>query len=218
MARDYGKNSNKRPPGKSSGPLLWVFVSFLLGYLAATLFDMQTVKDWVNHNVLAEKPQAQPRVKRVADRKPELPKPKFEFYTLLSRDSSAPTRRTPPPSQNQSPAPAAVPHASNPSASQPLSPAAPPTPPVTQSNPVTGTNDAYLVQIAAFNKRQDAERLKATLVLKGFDVSLMTVTQQNNSWYRVVVGPYHSRAEAEKAQLAVARTEHIKGIIRKLDA
>ncbi|MGQ3888059.1 SPOR domain-containing protein [Legionella sp. CNM-1927-20] len=79
------------------------------------------------------------------------------------------------------------------------------------------TKEAFLIQIAAFNRRQDAEHLKASLVLRGFDVTISPILKNNVNWYRVVVGPFPSRAEAEKAQLAVARSERMKGMIRKVD-
>ncbi|STX50576.1 Sporulation domain-containing protein [Legionella busanensis] len=79
------------------------------------------------------------------------------------------------------------------------------------------SREAFLIQIAAFNRRQDAEHLKAALVLRGFDVAISPILKNNINWYRVVVGPFPSRAEAEKAQIAVARSEHMKGMIRKID-
>ena len=77
--------------------------------------------------------------------------------------------------------------------------------------------EAFLIQIAAFNKRQDAEHLKALLVLRGFDVTVSPFIKENINWYRVIVGPLPSRAEAEKAQIAVAKSERMKGMIRKIN-
>jgi cell division protein FtsN len=77
--------------------------------------------------------------------------------------------------------------------------------------------EAFLIQIAAFNRRQDAEHLKASLALRGFDVTISSFLKNNVNWYRVVVGPFPSRVEAERAQVAVARSERMKGMIRKID-
>ncbi|WP_419420278.1 SPOR domain-containing protein [Legionella sp. D16C41] len=81
----------------------------------------------------------------------------------------------------------------------------------------TRAKEAFLIQIAAFNKRQDAENLKAALVLRGFDVAISPIYKNNINWFRVIVGPFPTRAEAEKAQVAMTRSEHMKGMIRKID-
>ena len=75
---------------------------------------------------------------------------------------------------------------------------------------------SYLIQVAAYNKRQDAERLKAMLVLTGFSATISTTQRQTVTWYRVTVGPYNSRLDAEKAQKLVMQGEHMKGIIREI--
>ena len=78
--------------------------------------------------------------------------------------------------------------------------------------------DAYLVQIASFKSNQEAERMKAVLSIKGFRVNIAMVTQQQIQWYRVNLGPFSSRTQAEQARVSIARSEHIIGMVRKMDA
>lgn len=231
MARDYGrKGSNSRHKSRAPRQFLWVIASFLSGYLAATVFDVTSLSNWIDKNVLAQEEKPTPATPAVVKHE-ERPKPKFEFYTLLSKDNSAPvtnhaataatpTKTIPTPATpsahaaaGQSVGQAAV-HATQPAVavveSKPVTDAKP-------SVPAVQAHESYLVQVAAFNRRQDAERLKALLVLKGFDVSITTIAQNRTNWFRVIIGPFHSRSEAEKAQTDVARTEHIKGIIRKFN-
>ncbi|MCA0403625.1 MAG: SPOR domain-containing protein [Proteobacteria bacterium] len=76
--------------------------------------------------------------------------------------------------------------------------------------------ETFLIQIASFRNRQDAEKLKASLILKGFDVNVAMATQNQANWYRVIVGPFASRNDAMKTQNILARNERIQGMIRKV--
>lgn len=167
-----------------------VLTSFLSGYLAATVFDFASLSRWVTNNLLtkhAKQQIASPVAKK--EKEPELPKPKFEFYTLLAKDRV------------------------------PVAPSTPAKVITTQpETPVQAveSKEYYYVQIASFRNRQDAEHLKAELTLKGYDVNVTSTIQQQVSWYRVSVGPFKSRIDAEKIQLALAEHERIKGMLRKL--
>ncbi|KTD23766.1 Sporulation domain-containing protein [Legionella lansingensis] len=226
MARDYGRG-RQQGRQKNSGPkqFLWVLASFLCGYLTATVFDFTSLSSWVHKNILAEDEPAV-QTKLVA-KKEELPKPKFEFYTLLAKDhgpspsGARPTLATPakpglPPQNPQVKPPIAPVIAAANNSSPGLAQA-----PVSEAKPVALPNrnkESYLVQMASFKSKQEAERLKALLTLKGFEVTIVAAPPQQGGWFRVILGPYPSKTEAEKVQIAVARSEHIKGIIRKANA
>ena len=74
----------------------------------------------------------------------------------------------------------------------------------------------YVLQLASFHRREDAERLKALLIMHGIDVQIHAILQQNVSWYRVVAGPFTSREEALQMQALVGRKQRIVGIVRKM--
>ena len=76
---------------------------------------------------------------------------------------------------------------------------------------------AYLIQLAAFRARQDAEKMKATLVIKGFDVRVTASAPGSNNWYRVMIGPYASKDRATQALGSLAKTQHVTGMIRFVD-
>lgn len=227
MAKDYGRRRQTRQKSSMPKQLFWLLASFLSGYLAATVFDFTSLSSWVNANILAKHKGTKPGAE-VAVKEPELPKPKFEFYTLLAKDRSTPVAPAQPkpatvaqqvkPQAPQQPV-AVAQQAAVPAATSPQQAANAVV--VTESKPVAVANssrESYLIQIAAFKNRSDAEHLKASLTLKGFDVSVAATVQQQVSWYRVIVGPFGSRAAAEKAQLNLAQNERIKGMIRKMDA
>lgn len=223
MAKDYGRRPSRQ---RSSAPkqVFWVLASFVGGYLAATVFDFTSLTTWINTQVLGQQNE-QKNTAQVVAKPNEIPKPKFEFYTLLAKDRSAPaqvTHQVNPATMAQtkvvvspsSPA-ASVPNTPTPlAANQPTqTPAV-----VTESKPVTSSKESYLLQLASFKSKQEAERLKAALTLKGFDVHVAMSSQQQGNWFRVILGPFHSRGDAEKARMAIARSERITGMIRKMDA
>lgn len=226
MAKDYGK---RRPMARrSSAPkqLFWLLASFLSGYLAATVFDFTSLSSWVSTNILTKQNNGKAQA-QVAIKEPELPKPKFEFYTLLAKDrghpapAPAPVAKldTPPPLQQVKPQTTVQPSvlAQKPNTNAPL-PQPAKTIAVAEARAVASSNkDAYLIQLAAFKNKQDAEHMKAALTLKGFNVTVIASAQQQGTWFRVVAGPFSSRAIAEKTQINLAQNERIKGMIRRME-
>ena len=217
MAKDYSRKNSVRRHGSVSKQLLLVLVCFLLGYLSASIFDFTSLSSWVNTQVLAQ------HTIPIAIKTPpeaQLPKPKLEFYTLLSSEhinTNAPGVDqivTVTPSRQTTPA--------NPSVEKnKIVPSV-----AINENPIKTASTAanlankgsYLVQIASFKSRQEADRMKATLAIKGFNVNVAVVTQQQMLWYRVVLGPFPSRTEAEQARVSISQHEHITGMIRRMDA
>jgi cell division protein FtsN len=198
MTKGYGRRPI-RQTGRVSKQLFWVFTSFLCGYLTAAVFDFASLSSWIKTNLLMKQAKEKVKVQHVA-KQVELPKPKFEFYTLLAKDHSPVPLNQSVASAQQKPVAAAA----------QTSTAA--VPPVLRKS----DKESYVIQIASFKSRQDAERMKAMLTLKGFDVSIVSISQQQGNWFRVIVGPFSSQLAAEKVQLALSQSERIKGMIRKM--
>ncbi|MBA2655881.1 MAG: SPOR domain-containing protein [Tatlockia sp.] len=223
MAKDYGR---RRPAvRRSNAPkrFFGILASFLFGYLAATVFDFTSLSSWVNANILSKHKGQQPLLQAKA-KEPELPKPNFEFYTLLAKDGHRLTAVINKPQLIAQVKPVLPPQALVATTKSPVTVTLQPTAklvPVTEGKPITLANsdkDSYLIQLAAFKNKQDAEHMKAALTLKGFDVKVIATSQQQGSWFRVIAGPFNSRAIAEKTQLGLAQNERIRGIIRKANA
>ncbi|KGP63399.1 cell division protein FtsN [Legionella norrlandica] len=231
MAKDYG---NKRATRHRKGPhqLLAVLASFLVGYLTASFLDIQVISQWVNTQVLAQPHEVGKELtKTVQEHKEIPPKPKFEFYTLLANErgptqQAANQQATIPPEEKSS---APIQNATNAltvavnnsvklatATAKPSEQVAKATEENARNSQQPG-NGKYLVQVASFKARQDAEHMKGMLILKGFDVRVVpVVTQAQGSWFRVVVGPYPSRALAQKAQMTLAKTERLNGMVRSV--
>lgn len=231
MARDYGSRRSARRSSSAPQQFLLIVVTFLLGYLTASVVDINTLSQWMNKQVLAHHEVKKEPVKAVAQQ-PELPpKPKFEFYTLLANEktpnatqSQAAGNSTNRNSINstvtaQTTSTVAVNSAANSSKTNSLNRQSPGAVKVTEAKPVSPSQPStskgsYSVQVAAFKFRQDAERMKGLLTLKGFDVNVVAVTTPTKgTWFRVMIGPYANRALAQRAQINLARTEKLHGMV-----
>ncbi|KTD54666.1 Sporulation domain-containing protein [Legionella santicrucis] len=257
MAREYNNKRSSRSRGGSSHHFLLITVIFLLGYLAASFFDFDTIMHWVNTQVLAhhdaKKELAKPETPQQAV---VPPKPKFEFYTLLANEktpasqannATTAAQSTAAVSTNTTVQSASVANVN--SATNVVTAASPTTVPVTnavtaastavpppqvklnpsqqtqqpvaparaiaiKTTPVSAGRGNYLVQVASFKARQDAEHMKGTLILKGFSVYIIPVSHPTKgNWFRVVVGPYTNRVLAQQAQVNLARNERLNGMI-----
>ena len=61
----------------------------------------------------------------------------------------------------------------------------------------------YDLQVASFTSKKRAEELRASLILDSFQASSSVVSARGSVSYRVVVGPFSRRVEAERAMTAL---------------
>jgi cell division protein FtsN len=191
-----GTSRTRRQPIPSKKPVwMGILLAFLSGYLLAWFYSpvaLQSLFQIKQSKQLIAQPTANLAV---------LPKPKFEFYTLLTQEK------------------AATPIQSKPAVTIPV----PPMNQVLKSEAVIAaqipaSKYAYIVQLASFQRQEDAEQMKAALIMRGFDAQIKTTTQQGSVWHRVVMGPFVSQQTAQKIQADIAKSERISGIIRRMDA
>ena len=186
--------------------LIGVLFAFVSGYVLAWFYQPSVLTAWAQSYMGGSK--ASQRFTNAPAKTAELPKPKFEFYTLLTQEEQ-PLKAKPAPIVVPVPAPVAT------------APIRMPPPVKTAEVAVplatTASKYTYLLQLASFQRREDAEQMKATLIMRGFDATIKTATQQGGVWHRVVIGPFTARLAAEKIQADIVRSEHISGIIRRMD-
>ncbi len=209
MARNFNQKKQANSGARFSRQLLLVLAAFLIGYLTATVFSFTELSQWLSKRTsTAEKKPVDARKHR------ESPKPKFEFYTLLSKDNKG--ERGSKVVYSKQPSTGITNHAvrtnvtvqsSIPSALKAVE---------TKTKASAAHNDKYIIQVASFSKNSDAQSLKASLLLRGFDTSISAFTHNGSSWYRVVLGPYSSQVAAEKAQSTLLQSDKLKGMIRKI--
>ncbi len=75
----------------------------------------------------------------------------------------------------------------------------------------------YLIQAASFRDADDAETLRASLLLQDLPASMTRVALNDGNWYRVTVGPYDSQTEAGRA-LSKLRQQNLKAIMLKRES
>lgn len=239
MAREY---SSKKPRRGSGIPqqMLAMVVTFILGYFTASIFDIDALSHWLSSQVMDTHQPQQRAVKEQAKKERVPTKPKFEFYTLLANEKGvggqptvvavnqrAPTANTVAINAaaasgarqvNSSATTATATTAMtrglvNNKTTQPqviVAKAVNPQPAMPM--PARG---AFVVQVASFKARQDAEHMKGLLILKGFEVAVVPISTPNQgNWFRVVIGPYPNRGLAQQAQGILARTQHLRGMVR----
>lgn len=96
---------------------------------------------------------------------------------------------------------------SKPAAAQPLPP---------QPTAQLAKGEQFLIQVAAFRTRADAEQRIAALTLAGLSGRVEQVTIDNkDTWYRVRLGPYHSAAAASAAQQNL-KAQGFNGVVMKV--
>lgn len=77
-----------------------------------------------------------------------------------------------------------------------------------RSDEITGTlpdNLTYYLQASSLRSRDDADKLRAQLLLQNLEAFVeTTTTSKGETWHRVIVGPYKSRSKAAKARSILA--------------
>jgi len=58
----------------------------------------------------------------------------------------------------------------------------------------------YLMQCASFRTRAQAEEMKAKIAFQGLEALIRHSSGSNGEWFRVILGPYESKRDAEKAK------------------
>lgn len=230
MAQGYRTKSTRLPFLGGIKSLIIIGIAFVAGYWCSLWSDNSNLIEWVKglQQVLTHTEELKNVSKANASAKPKL-----EFYTLLTKEDDDiinTTSNTPTVIAN---VPAGVLRANSPVKSTAntankivsteiktpvaIKPTAIKTPTVVPTKQLA--KGSYLIQLAAFRARSDAEKMKANLVLKGFDVRITAITQtRGQNWFRVMIGPYASKERATKALSNLAKTEHVTGMIRFVNA
>ncbi|HCE5787211.1 TPA: SPOR domain-containing protein, partial [Pseudomonas aeruginosa] len=127
---------------------------------------------------------------------PAQAKPKYEFYTLLPESEvvvppEAVPEKAPPP-----PTPAELAKADEARAKAALAGQVPPPPP----KAVVAASTQFFLQAGSFRKQSDADRVRAQIILLGQSVNVEAGNVRDETWYRVMVGPFNSRDQLSQAQ------------------
>ena len=200
--------SRYQAPAKKPVPgWVWLACGAAVGAFFMFLFSLEPGRDEVKRSKPEEQKRtaAQQQKPRVA---PEPAKPKYDFYTLLPEsevivppDALPPADAPKPPEQKPvTPEEAAKIDAARAEAA--LNGQTPPPPPVVVAKaPVT---TQFFLQAGSFRKREDADKVRAQILLLGQNVQVESGKVREENWFRVLVGPYASREQLASAQKQLA--------------
>ncbi len=182
-----------RSPVKSQRQSSWklLFLGITLGFVAAVGLYIYQHRQTVTHSLNQYLNHNKPTVvtKKVTTEK-QPPMPRFSFYTLLpnqkvkTSDSYLAEQAK---QQVQRQDQAAI-----------------------KESP---SKEQFFLQVASFRAATDADRLKAELTLLGFNVDVTKGLANNETWFRVLVGPYQTKNTAETDQKRLLANK-IKSLIR----
>ncbi len=68
-------------------------------------------------------------------------------------------------------------------------------------------NSAWVLQVGSFQNPNDADQLRAELILMGMDVVIKKIDVEGVSWHRVIVGPFEQELERNRAQDTLAQAQ-----------
>ena len=128
--------------------------------------------------------------------------------TTLAQDVGQPGADRKPPEESRPASPPASPPPSPPPSSPPPPPTAPPpSPPPSAATPPasSASTEGFVVQVFSGRDASQARKVKATVERDGYTAFLSSVQQGAMTLYRVRVGPFDSRAAAEKAEDIIKR-------------
>jgi len=184
MPRDYKHRSQPKSVRRPTPGWVWLLTGVLLGGFAVGLawLRLDPPEDlgggWIGAPPPPAPVESQPAP--VEEPEPQAPaSPRFDFFTLLPRMEVVV------PEEELEPAPADA----------PSSPAAATAPPAA----------GYLLQVGSFRNDRDADRLKAQLLLAGFEASVVRVrSERGQVWHRVRTGPYRDTRSLKAARTRLA--------------
>ena len=197
MAHDYAKRprarGKKKKTGISSGPIWLVtgvfcglFLAFLLQLAGVNLAPERAASDQQAATADANSAAASVAQQQAHAKK----KPRFEFYSLLpeaevdvQEEAKVPVAESSFDAQRDHP----IEQSPGNRAEKESTPAS------------SGTH--YVLQTGSFKRKSDADRLRARLLLMGFEVNVERKKMGAfDSRHRVLVGPYNSRRETAQAR------------------
>ncbi|MBM7333243.1 SPOR domain-containing protein [Alloalcanivorax marinus] len=199
MAKNTPRRGASRGPSKKKSRQVpgwvWLFTGLAAGLFVAFLVHLTQVQmdqgRAPNGNAGAEPSATRDGDKEQSDQKAgqDDDQPKFDFYAVLPKmevivpkgeDEDGPSR----PVKEAQPARPAEQKQQDDDA------------------PVAGRNDKrFVLQAGSFRSQGDADRRRAELILKGYEVRIQPVKLDNgDTWHRVMIGPYNNINALHRAQ------------------
>ncbi|MCJ8169608.1 SPOR domain-containing protein [Atopomonas sediminilitoris] len=184
-APQRGASRYQAPAKKPVPGWLWLVAGVAIGGVIMFLNQLEPGGKQVQRPSAVAKPA--PAAKPKAD---EPAKPKYDFYTLLPESEVIVPPGAQPKVADKKPADAAAAEAKAGDDSKTAEPAAKPV--------------QFYLQIGAFRSDAAADKLRAQLLLMGQDVHVESGKVREETWYRVLAGPYGNENELKAARTTLS--------------
>jgi cell division protein FtsN len=230
MKRNEQSRTGKQGGSQNRGQFLLVMMAFATGYMSSTIINMNQLETWLNQLTntwwVGKKPANTSKFNQSTQVAKQDRTPKLEFYTVLTQEDKPllPEEKL---LAQQTNSKAIAEKKADPLEEKVQQLEQKLVPQVAQKDlkdmPKTPTEvlnpkGSYVVQLASFRYSSQAQNFRDKLIVKGFNVRISAIRQGPMQWYRVMLGPYSSLAEAQKAKLIFQAKEHASGMIRQMDA
>ncbi|MBC9249064.1 cell division protein [Pseudomonas alcaligenes] len=203
--------SRYQAPAKKPVPgWVWLACGLVIGGFMMFLFSLEPGRNGIQR---AKPEEAQHQGGKPSETKSpqktvaEPVKPKYDFYTLLPESEvivppdALPPADAPKPEEQKPVTPEEAAKIDAARAEALLNGQTPPPVPVVAKAPVS---NQFFLQAGSFRKREDADKVRAQLILLGQNVQVESGKVREETWFRVLVGPYASREELAAAQKQLA--------------
>lgn len=204
-AAKRGASRYKAPAKKPIPGWFWLFCGLVIGGFMVFLFSLEPGRDEIKRSKV-EQARANQAAKPPAIKPSSEPaKPKYDFYTLLPESEVIlPQQAIEEPAVVTEQKPVTPEEAAKIDAARAeaaLNGQVPPPPPVIAKGPVTSQ---FFLQAGSFRRKEDADSLRAQIILLGQSVKVESGTVREETWHRVLVGPFASREQLGQAQKSLA--------------
>jgi cell division protein FtsN len=225
MVRQNQYHSNQRKPkNQGNGQLLMIIVAFATGYMSSTIVDMNHLGAMLNQSLAQWGWHAKHQNIKASSNTPQLAhQPKLEFYTVLAQKTEhkvpigTDLQKMVKPTEIPEPPTISSKLAAEPKKNTVTVEVAQAAPKISEEKQNVFKKGQYVVQLASFRYYTQAEKFRAKLLLKGFDVRITSISRGSLQWYRVMLGPFNNQLEAQKAQHAYQTREHTSGMVKPVD-
>ena len=199
-----GASRYKAPAKKPIPGWFWLVSGLVVGGFMVFLFTLEPGRDEIKRAKVGQARVNQ--ANKAAAAKPaskEPVKPKYDFYTLLPESEVIlpPQAIEPPPPAQKPVTPEEAAKIDAARAEAALNGQVPPPPPVVAKGPVSSQ---FFLQAGSFRRKDDADSLRAQIILLGQNVKVESGTVREETWHRVLVGPFSTREQLGQAQKSLA--------------
>ncbi|WP_045857368.1 SPOR domain-containing protein [Teredinibacter purpureus] len=87
---------------------------------------------------------------------------------------------------------------------------------IAPETPSVASEEEYILQVASFKNPKDAEQLQVQLILLNLEAHIEKARIRNGeTWHRVLVGPFESRSQREKARSTLVSNQYEALVLKR---